>query len=312
LPELQGKIGSFYALKQGFDNKIAMAIYEHYLPIFDSQLPQTSLGIAISLADKIDSVVGFFLINEKPTSSKDPYALRRNVLGIIRIAIKYDLALPIRILIEKSLNNYPLKLQKIFLKNNDQNFYDIKKILIEEIVIFFVERLKIYLKDHEQIRLDVLNVVIDEYLRDIDAHRFVDIIYLRKKIVFLNKFVNDLANQDIIALYKRSANILTIEEKNDQQKYCGKPSILGLKSQYEKILNRRIKQIYPDFNKFIIKGEFNKAFDLLAIIESPLKNFFDNIRVNDEDKNLRENRLLLLSRIRSLFDMIGDLSKLNI
>ena len=311
LPELQGKIGSFYALKQGFENKIAMAIYEHYLPIADSQLPQTPLGIAISLADKIDSVVGFFLINEKPTSSKDPFALRRSVLGIIRIAIKYDLALPIRILIEKSLQNFPLKLQKTFLQNDEYNFYEIRKKLIEEIVIFFVERLKIYLKDQEQIRLDVLNVVIDEYLGDIDAHRFVDIIYLRKKIVFLNQFVNDLANQNIINLYKRSTNILTIEEKKDQQKYCGKPSILGLKSQYEKILNRRIKQIYPEFNKFIIKGEFQKAFDLLAIIESPLKNFFDNVMVNDDDKHLRENRLLLLSRIRSLFARVGDLSNIK-
>ncbi len=312
LPELQGKIGSFYALKQGYDNKIAMAIYEHYLPTSNSQLPQTSLGIALSLADKIDSIVGFFLINEKPTSSRDPYGLRRNVLGIIRIAIKYNLALPIRILIEKSLQNYPIKLQKNFLQNDDLNFYECKKKLIEEIVIFFVERLRIYLKDQEKIRLDVLNVVVDDYLSDIDAHRFVDIIYLSKKITFLNEFVSDLNNSNIISLYKRSANILAIEEKNDNRKYCGKPSLLGLKTHYEKILNRRLRQINSEFNQLLNKAEFKKAFSLLHVIEAPLKNFFDHVIVNDDDKNIRENRLLLLSKIRGLFAKIGDLSKINL
>ena len=312
LPELQGKIGSFYALKQGYDNKIAMAIYEHYLPISNSQLPQTSLGIALALADKIDSVVGFFLINEKPTSSKDPYALRRSVLGIIRIAIKYDLALPIRILIEKSLNNYPIKLQKKFLQNDQLNFYDNKKKLTEEIVIFFVERLRSFLKDQESTRADVLNLVIDEYLKDLEGHKLVDIIYLRKKIKFLNEFVSLESNKNIINLYKRSVNILIIEEKKDDRQYLGKPSILGLKSKYERTLNLRIKQISSEFNKLILKAEFNKAFSLLDLLETPLKNFFDHVTINDEDKNLRENRLLLLSRIRQLFSKIGDLSLINL
>ena len=312
LPELQGKIGSFYALKQGYDNKIAMAIYEHYLPISNSQLPQTSLGIALALADKIDSVVGFFLINEKPTSSKDPYALRRSVLGIIRIAIKYDLALPIRILIEKSLNNYPIKLQKKFLQNDQLNFYDNKKKLTEEIVIFFVERLRSFLKDQESTRADVLNLVIDEYLKDLEGHKLVDIIHLRKKIKFLNEFVSLESNKNIINLYKRSVNILIIEEKKDDRQYLGKPSILGLKSKYERTLNLRIKQISSEFNKLILKAEFNKAFSLLDLLETPLKNFFDHVTINDEDKNLRENRLLLLSRIRQLFSKIGDLSLINL
>jgi len=312
LPELQGKIGSFYSLKQGYDDKIAIAIYEHYLPISNSQLPQTSLGIALALADKIDSIVGFFLINEKPTSSKDPYALRRSVLGIIRIAIKYDLALPIRILIEKSLNNYPIKLQKKFLQNDQFNFYDNKKKLIEEMVIFFVERLRSFLKDQESTRSDVLNLVIDEYLEDLEGHKLVDIIYLRKKIKFLNEFVSLESSKNIINLYKRSVNILIIEEKKDHCKYLGKPSILGLKSKYERILNLRIKQISTEFNKLILKAEFSKAFSLLVLLEIPLSNFFDNVTINDEDKNLRENRLLLLSRIRQLFSKIGDLSLINL
>jgi glycyl-tRNA synthetase beta chain len=312
LPELQGKIGSFYALKQNYDGKIAMAIYEHYLPIGNSELPKTALGITLALADKIDSIVGFYLANEKPTSSKDPYGLRRSILGIIRIAIKYDLALPIRILIEKSLNCYPLKLQKKFLANQELNFYKNKKQLIEEIAIFLVERLRVYLKDQEGIRSDVLNVVIDEYVSNIEIHKFVDLIFLTKKIKFLNNFVNNPDNKNIIELYKRSSNIIEIEEKKDNCKYNGKPSILGLKSNYEKILNRRVKQIFHEFDDLIGKAEFEKALALTKILELPLANFFEKVIVNEEDKSLRENRLLLLSRIRFLFNKIGDFSKINL
>lgn len=312
LPELQGKIGSFYALKQKEDNKIAMAIYEQYLPTGNFDIPQTALGISIALADKIDNLVGFFLVNEKPTSSKDPFALRRAVVGILKIAIKYDLALPIRVLIEKSLNNFPPKLLKKYLIQEDLNFYEARKKLIEEIVFFVIERMRSYLRDSDQIRSDVLNVVIDEYLSDFDAHKFVDIIYLRKKIIFLNKFVNDHSNQNIIELYKRSANILAIEEKKDNCKYDSKPSILGLKTKYEKILYRRIKQVNKEFKKMMISAEFEKALSLLHILDVPLKNFFDNVVVNDQDKGLRSNRLLLLSRLRLLFLQFGDLSKINI
>lgn len=312
LPELQGKIGSFYALKQNYDAKIAMAIYEHYLPIGNSELPKTALGITLALADKIDSIVGFYLANEKPTSSKDPYALRRSVLGIVRIAIKYDLALPIRILIEKSLNCYSLKLQKKFLTNQQSNFYKNKKQLIEEIAIFLVERLRVYLKDQEGVRADVLNVVVDEYVSNIEIRKFVDLIFLTKKIKFLNNFVSNPANKNIIELYKRSANIVEIEEKKNNCKYEGKPSILSLKSNYEKILNRRIKQIFNEFDELVGKAEFDKALALTKILELPLANFFEKVIVNDEDKNLRENRLLLLSRIRLLFNKIGDFSKINL
>ncbi len=113
LPELQGRVGGFYVEKQLHNKKISEAISEHYLPLGpSSELPKTALGIMLSITDKIDSIVGFFLAGEKPTSSKDPYALRRAVLGIIRISFQYNIAFPIRVLIEKSLNAYPNKLLK--------------------------------------------------------------------------------------------------------------------------------------------------------------------------------------------------------
>ncbi len=310
LPELQGKIGSFYALQQKEDKKIVAAIYEHYLPLGPtSDLPKTPLGIALSIADKIDSVVGFFLADEKPTSSKDPYALRRATLGIIRISFSNNIAFPIRALIEKSLNAYPLKLQKTLLGDN---FYESKKLLIEEIIKFFVERLKIYLKENEEVRLDVINVVTNEYLSDLDTHKYIDILYLAKKVKFLDNFVKNSQDKNLITLYKRAANILAIEEKKDGIKYDNKPSRRGLKTKYEKVLYVRIKQISREFKKLIIKGDFVGAFELLHILEAPLSHFFDHVVVNDEDKNMRENRLLILSQIRRLFNEVGDLSKIEI
>ncbi len=313
LPELQGKIGSFYSSKQGENPKITAAIYEHYLPLGPaSELPKTSLGIVLSISDKIDSIVGFFLADEKPTSSKDPYALRRAVLGIIRIGFQYNIAFPIRVLVEKSLNAYPAKLLKTLLEEKEGKLLDNKKILVEEIIKFFVERLKSYLKETELVQPDIINAVIEEYLSDLEAHKYFDILYLAKKIKFLNEFVKNSKQKKLIELYKRSANILAIEEKKDGKKFEGKVSRLALKNKYERVLYRRIKQVKSPFKKLIIKGEFEAAFKLLNVLEAPLAHFFDHVTVNDADKNLRDNRLTLLAKIRGLFNQAGDLSKVEI
>jgi glycyl-tRNA synthetase beta chain len=309
LPELQGRFGSFYATKQLENYKIADAIYEHYLPDgANSPTAQSPLGIAIAIADKIDTIVGFFLVDEKPTSSKDPFALRRCALGIIRTSHQHNIAFPIRILVERSLKSYPLKLLKKHISNNKKDFFELKRKLIEEIVRFIVERLKIYLKEQEQVRQDVLNVVMNAYLESLESHKSVDILYLIKKIKFLDNFLSNENNKKLIELYKRSTNILAIEEKKDNKKYRGRPSVLGFKSKYERLLYRRIKQISRDFYKFITKAEFEKAFALLAVIEAPLDHFFEHVVVNDVDNYARENRLILLAMIRDLFHEVGDLS----
>lgn len=313
LPELQGKIGSFYAEKRGENPKVAAAIYEHYLPLGpNSALPKTSLGIVLSIADKMDSIAGFFLANEKPTSSKDPYALRRAALGVIRIGLKYDIAFPIRILVEKSLSAYPVKLSKELLKEEEGKYFDNKKTLSVEIIKFIVERLKVYLREVEKLDQTVVNVVINAYLSNLEAHKYCDILYLAKKAAFLDAFVSGEENKKIIELYKRSANILSIEEKKDNKIYGGKVSGRILKTKYEIVLRKRIKQIASPFKKLITKGQFEEAFELLTVLEAPLAHFFENIIVNDKDKNLRESRLILLSKIRDLFDQVGDLSKIDI
>lgn len=311
LPEMQGRFGSFYAYKQLENHKISEAIYEHYLPdSASSPTAQSPLGITLAIADKIDTLVGFFLVDERPTSSKDPFALRRCALGIIRTSHQHNIAFPIRILVERSLKSYPLKLLKQNISTNKKDFFDLKKKLIEDIVRFIVERLKVYLKDQEQVRQDVLNVVMNAYLESLESHKSVDILYLIKKIKFLDDFLESDNHKKLIELYKRSTNILAIEEKKDNKKYQGRPSVLGFKNKYEKLLYRRIKQISKDFYKFITKAEFEKAFGLLAVIEAPLDHFFEHVVVNDVDGNARENRLIVLSMIRDLFNEVGDLSQI--
>ena len=187
-----------------------------------------------------------------------------------------------------------------------------KKLLVEEIITFIVERLKSYLKENEMLRADIVNAVIEEYLSDLDAHKYCDILYLAKKIKFLDKVIKNKEHQKIIELYKRSANILAIEEKKDGKKYVGRPHLLSLKNKYERTLYRRIKQISREFKKLIIKSEFQASFKLLHVLEAPLTHFFDHVIVNDENQNLREDRLLLLAKIRTLFNRVADLSKIEI
>lgn len=313
LPELQGNFGSFYAKKQYENPKICDAIYEHYLPIgINSLTPKSPLGIVLALADKIDNIVSFFLIDEKPTSSKDPNALRRSALGIIRIVHDYNINLPIRIIVERSLKSFNPKLLKKYISSDKKQFFILKKNLIQEIVFFIVDRLKIYLKDQENIRLDVLNVSISSYMKNFDIHKNVDILFLIKKIKFINSFILNKSYSNLIELYKRSSNILTIEEKRDNIKYSGKPSMLGFKNKFEKTLYNNIKNITKNFNKNIANAEFEEAVKLLANLEVPLNDFFANVVVNDVDRATRENRLIMLSLIRDLFNEIVDFSQLDL
>lgn len=312
-PELQGKIGSFYAAQQNENPKISAAIREHYLPLGpNSELPETPLGIALAIADKIDSIVGFFLANEKPTSSRDPYGLRRATLGIIRISVHHNIAFPIRILIEKSLNSYQTKLLKTLLAGDEKNFFEAKKKLVEEIIQFFIERLRSYVKDNGIASGDIVKSVIDDYLSDLDKHKYCDILYLLKKIDFLQKFISNPDKKNILQLYKRAANILAIEEKKDEKKYEGKSKTLSFNNKYEKVLHRSVKRVKSKFLKLVFKGEFEEAFESIESLELPLAKFFDRVVVNDENKNLRENRLLLLSEIRALFNQVADLSSIEI
>lgn len=304
-PELQGKIASFLAKKQGETAEVTSAIYEHYLPLGPtSELPQSPIGIALAIADKTDLISGMFLAGDKPTSSKDPFALRRAALGIIRICLHHNLAIPFRVLINKSLKIYKPKLVK--------NLLDEKKRheLGEEITKFFFERLKNLLKDDYSIRSDVTNAVIDDYIENFNDHKYGDIVNLVNKATTVNEIVKNPENEALVSLYKRSNNILSAEEKKDGAIFKGRIHRLLLKIDQEKALYKIIKEISSNFKKMVKKGEFGEAFRLLKILEIPLAHFFEKVIVNDENSKIRHNRLVMLSKIREMFLSVADFSKI--
>lgn len=310
---LQGNIGAYFAQKQNHDDQVCEAIYEHYLPTGNkSSLPSSPLGAAIATSDKVDTITGFFLANQKPTSSKDPFALRRSAIGVLKICIQHNIKIPFRALISKSLNLYKPKVIKSLLQDkSDYKLVEAKKILTKEIVTFFLERLKNLLKEDYGYNSDIVNNIIDDYIENITDHKYCDVINLISRVEFVNNLANDSKYKNLIEVYKRSYNALSAEEKKDNKKYDQKPHFFTLKKKEEKILYKKVKKISVQYKKLVRKAEFSEAFDLLLEIHNPLEDFFDNVMVNDKNIKLRENRLAILAQIRSLFSMLGDLSKIE-
>lgn len=312
LPELQGKVGGYYASMQNENEKIAAAIYEHYLPLgANSELPKTALGVLLSIADKIDSIVGLFLADEKPTASKDPYALRRSALGVIRTSIANNIDLPIKIVVEKSIHFYPVKIIKNHLKE-DKDLRSKRSLMVEEIVRFVIERFRVYLRENEGFRADIINAVIDDYFSDFKKQKYFSLLKIYNKIKFLDNFVRNQSNQKIIELYKRSVNIVNIAQKEEKVVYKGRISLLALKSEYEKNLYRAIKKIKVDYKKLVKNENYAEAFKLLLSLQEPITQFFDNLQVNDKNENIRKNRLLILAKIKAMFGKVADFSKIEI
>lgn len=313
LPELQGIVGSYYAKIQGEKEDVVKAIYEQYLPLGpNSPLPQTPLGCLLAICDKIDTISGLFLVGQKPTSSKDPLALRRLALGIVRIVIVHHISLPLKVVVHKAVDNFSNDL----LKNNYPKYSssDIKKLredTIIEVCDFIAQRIKSVLKDDYDIRSDVINAIFEEYLPHIQEDQKFDINELVRKAIFINNFVNDPKNDNLISLYKRVVNIVNIEEKKDDKKYDSNPSIFAIDNEYEKHLIEHIKIVSTKSNKLEKTSNYEAIFNLFLQLEGPLNDFFANVKVNSEDKKLRENRLLILGKIRSLFNSVFDFSKIE-
>jgi glycyl-tRNA synthetase beta chain len=313
IPELQGIIGAYYSKKSGENSEIYNAIAEQYLPTNqNSNLPKTRLGIALSMADKFDNICGLFLAGEKPTASKDPFALRRAALGIIRILFDQKIHLPLGIVINKSLNTFPAKLIKnLYEGKSTKNLKEIKQNIAFEIISFFIERNKAYLKENSKIRSDIINQIYDKYLKEKSSKEY-DLFSLSKKAEFINQFILDSKNIKIIELYKRSSNIVVIEEKRDNKQYNNRPHLLALKTKYDRALYKKSKFVSGALKKALNNNDYQKSFEILSQLEAPITEFFDNVEINCKDKNLRENRLLILSKVRHLFNRVFDFSKIEI
>ena len=288
-PELQGVMGKYFALAQGFDEDVANSVSDHYLPTgLTSVLPKKPFSYSISIVDKIDTLVGFFVINEKPTSSKDPFALRRAAIGLLRIIIENKLSLKLRDLISYALRLY--QDQGVEIKNENT---------VQEVLEFIKERMRNVLK-LKNIKTDIIEASISSHAGD-------NFLALYAKTILVSKYKNKGIGLNAISSYKRASNILDKAGKE----ITGRPDAVLFRKDEEKILHEKINEIRKAFT---VKDD-NKDYEGLLIKLSDTKestdNFFDNVVVNDENQDIKNNRLELLKMFCNTFDNFIDFSKLE-
>ena len=293
-PELQGIMGGHFAEVQGFDKEIALAVSEHYLPIgLDSKTPKKPFSIALALTDKIDTLVGFFGINQKPTSSKDPYALRRSALGVIRLLIDNNKEFKIKDLISYSTSLH---------KNQGFNFSNVSS--QKELSDFLMDRLKYYMKE-KKIRAEIIDA-------SIKAHGIDHLNKIYKKASTLNGLINKEIGGDIITSYKRASSILDTELKNADLELSNTTDPGIFKNDYEKNLFKKINEIRKYFINIGKDENYKETLEILAGAKKVTSEFFDNVKVNDDDKNIKKNRLELLQMLCRTFDNYINFSNIEI
>ena len=288
-PELQGVMGKYFALAQGFEEDIANSVSDHYLPVgLTSALPKKPFSYSISIVDKIDTLVGFFLIDEKPTSSKDPFALRRAAIGLLRIIIENKLSFKLRDLISYAIRLY--QEQGVEIKNEKTE---------QEVLDFIKERMRNVLK-LKNIKPDIIEASVSSHAGD----NFLD---LYAKTILIHKYKNKGIGLNAISSYKRASNILDKAEKG----ITGRPDAVLFRKDEERVLHEKINEIRKAFT---VKDD-NKDYESLLIKLSDTKestdNFFDNVVVNDENQDIKNNRLELLKMFCNTFDTFIDFSKLE-
>ena len=294
-PELQGIMGGYFAEEQGFEKDVALAVREHYLPNgLESKTPKKPFSLALSLTDKLDTLVGFFGIKLKPSSSKDPFALRRAALGIIRLIVENNKEFKI-----KDLINYSLLLYQ------DQGFKFESKIVLKELTEFLLERLKYYMKE-KNIRADIINSGLASFGVDSLNKIF-------RKSYAINKIINIDLGQDVISSYKRTSNILDSETKSQEIELSETTDPGIFKSEYEKNLYKKIKELRKYFLNISRDDEenYDETLKNLASAKKPVFEFFDNIIVNDQDITIRKNRLELLQMLCKTFENYINFSKIE-
>ena len=283
-PELQGVIGGYFASSQGFDKDISLAISEHYLPTgLESKVPKKPFSTALALTDKIDTLVGFFGVNQKPTSSKDPYALRRSALGIIRLILENKKEFKITDLIKYSISLY-----------RDQGFNFPNEKVQEELSTFLTERLKFYMKQKD-IRYDIVEASINSFSIDQASQMY------SKALVLNRVIIKDIGN-DIILSYKRASNILENELKNKDLDLSNTTDPGIFKNEYEKNLYKKIHELRKYFTSINKDEDYYVTLGNLANAKQTISDFFDNVIVNDEDHTIKKNRLELLQMLCKTFD----------
>ena len=282
-PELQGIMCGYFSAYQGFDKDVSLALAEQYLPIgLNSSVPRNPFSVSLSITDKLDTLVGFFGVNEKPTSSKDPFALRRIALGIIRTLIENKKNLKINSLLSYSTNLY-----------EDQNFNFNNKNLQKELNEFLKDRFKHYLKEKE-IRYDIIEAIISSFSLN-------EIYSSYDKARCLNKIINNQIGEDIISTFKRASNILENEMKNNRIEIDDSTDPGIFKTDFERNLYKKINEIKKYFSAVNNDENYEKSLSILANARKEVFDFFDNVKVNEENETLRKNRLELINMLCKTF-----------
>jgi glycyl-tRNA synthetase beta chain len=281
-PEVQGLMGKYYALAQGEEASVAAAIEDHYKPQGpNDRVPTDPVAIAVALADKIDILTGFWAIDEKPTGSKDPFALRRAALGVIRLLVD---------------NGIRLRLLQAFAKAAKLNNGN-------DLLSFFADRLKVQLRD-QGARHDLVDAVFALGGQD-------DLLMVVRRVEALGKFLDTDDGKNLLAGTKRASNILAIEEKKDKRKFDGAPDAALYRFDEEKALATAIDQVKGEAEAAVAKEDFAVAMSAMAKLRPAVDAFFDKVKVNDDDAKVRENRLKLLNEIRAATRAVADFSKIQ-
>jgi len=288
-PELQGVMGRYYALDQEENEAVADAIAAHYKPLGPSDdVPREPVAIAVALADKLDMLVGFWAIDEKPTGSKDPYALRRAALGVIRIVLENDLRL--------RLKEYLLTHQAT------AKFDPAVHNLADRLLSFFADRLKVHLRD-QGARHDLVDAVF--------ALGGDDLLIIVRRVEALGRFLDTEDGEHLLIGAARAINILRIEEKKDSRTYDESPDPTLFKRPEEKALAKAVDAVEKGSAAAITREDFEAAMAEMAKLRTPVDEFFDHVTVNATDPGLRANRLRLLNRIRATTLTVADFSKIE-
>ncbi|WP_417810147.1 glycine--tRNA ligase subunit beta [Thalassospira alkalitolerans] len=288
--ELQGLMGKYYAENDGEAPEVANAIAEHYAPAGPSDMcPTAPVSVALALAEKLDTLAGFFAIDEKPTGSKDPFALRRAALGVIRLVLENGLRVPLRRIFAFAVSQYPASIRR------DE--------AVDELLAFFADRLKVHLRE-QGVRHDLVSAVFALDGED-------DLVRLLARVDALADFVSGESGVNLMAGYKRASNILRIEEKKDEKSYDAEVSADLLTQDEERKLYQALIDVRHKALPLLRAENYAAAMAEFAHLRGPVDAFFEGVTVNSDKAEERANRLKLLAQIRTALHDVADFSKIE-
>ncbi|MBT4750460.1 MAG: glycine--tRNA ligase subunit beta [Rhodospirillaceae bacterium] len=324
--DVQGIMGRYYALADGEAPEVAEAIADHYRPQGPSDAcPTAPVSVAVALADKIDTLLGFWAIDEKPTGSKDPFALRRAALGVIRLVMENDLRIELAAIFELHLKT--VFKDKLFHRLGERHdrvkeidpdaepsfeeavhestMFGAKTYYIEvvDLMSFIADRLKVHLRE-KGVRHDLVSAVFALGGED-------DLVRLLARVEALGAFLGTEDGANLLTAYKRAANILRIEEKKDGESYTRAPDASLLEQDEEKALYAALEKLSGEIPPILGEERFADAMKLLAGLRAPVDAYFDGVTVNCDDAELRVNRLRTLSQIREAMNNVADFSQIE-